>query len=420
MVLVMLKSIALSFLMIISLTGTVFAMEDDLVDSPLVTKHTILVDQEKIYATNYLEITGVASLHKLGFKGANTKAIIIDNYIDPEHKALVNNLTQSIIPGTHHSNTILGHGTHVSGIIQEIVPEAEIKFISCHGGQEDSSTDALLAALEEAALSKGDVVNLSLTLIAKNFKPQIQYTPYDDIDPEIELAFEKIIDSGKAIFVALGNEYDFSAKVADIYSTKLMKLADKPEMKGMLTLVASSDYDCNGKERLASYSNRAIEKSSYVITAPGSDILSTMPDNKYASKSGTSMAAPVAVGGYLLLKSAIPGLEPCEYLKLIRTSARKKSLSGNYFFGYQYGEGILQIYKAFKEGIETNIEPNWTFVNGSKGDIDDWTFIEIRQEESNKKTENVNTKSMNEAPAAANWPIPSLKNVVAHFSGWWN
>ena len=55
------------------------------------------------------------------------------------------------------------------------------------------------------------------------------------------------------------------------------------------------------------------------ISSPGSGILSSVPDNDYASFSGTSMASPVAAGIAGLIKSQYPDLTPSELA--IRLSA---------------------------------------------------------------------------------------------------
>lgn len=53
-------------------------------------------------------------------------------------------------------------------------------------------------------------------------------------------------------------------------------------------------------------------KTSVDLGAPGSSIYSTMPDNGYASKSGTSMASPHAAGVAALILASNPGLSPTE------------------------------------------------------------------------------------------------------------
>jgi len=64
--------------------------------------------------------------------------------------------------------------------------------------------------------------------------------------------------------------------------------------------VAASDQD----DKLASFSNYG--KNSVDVVAPGTNILSTYPDNQYAYLQGTSMATPNVVGSVVLLSAYHP------------------------------------------------------------------------------------------------------------------
>ena len=55
--------------------------------------------------------------------------------------------------------------------------------------------------------------------------------------------------------------------------------------------------------------------------APGVDIKSTMPDNKYEAMSGTSMAAPVVAGVAALVRSYYPMLTAVQVKKILEKSA---------------------------------------------------------------------------------------------------
>ncbi|MCJ8271029.1 MAG: S8 family serine peptidase [Psychrosphaera sp.] len=61
-------------------------------------------------------------------------------------------------------------------------------------------------------------------------------------------------------------------------------------------------------------------KTSVDLGAPGSDIYSTMPNDRYASKSGTSMASPHAAGVAALILAANPGLSHTELKTLMMES----------------------------------------------------------------------------------------------------
>ena len=59
------------------------------------------------------------------------------------------------------------------------------------------------------------------------------------------------------------------------------------------------------------------------IAAPGTFILSTIPDKSYAFMSGTSMAAPMVAGAAAMLYSARPELSLQDVRNILITSAHK-------------------------------------------------------------------------------------------------
>jgi subtilisin family serine protease len=63
------------------------------------------------------------------------------------------------------------------------------------------------------------------------------------------------------------------------------------------------------------------------IFAPGGDIYSTMPHNKYEFQSGTSMAAPEVSGIAALIRSYFPKLTAPEVKKIIMDSGLSTKIS---------------------------------------------------------------------------------------------
>ena len=83
--------------------------------------------------------------------------------------------------------------------------------------------------------------------------------------------------------------------------------------------VAASDQD----DKLASFSNYG--KKSVDVAAPGTNILSTYPENKYAYLQGTSMATPNVVGTVALLSAYSPDASVADKKSMIMDNVDVKS-----------------------------------------------------------------------------------------------
>jgi cell wall-associated protease len=64
-------------------------------------------------------------------------------------------------------------------------------------------------------------------------------------------------------------------------------------------------------------------KKSVDLFAPGVDIYSTVPKNKFKKESGTSMACPAASGVAAILMSYFPDLTATQVIDILKKSARK-------------------------------------------------------------------------------------------------
>ena len=83
--------------------------------------------------------------------------------------------------------------------------------------------------------------------------------------------------------------------------------------------IAATDQD----DKLASFSNYG--KESVDVAAPGTNILSTYPENKYAYLQGTSMATPNVVGSIALLSAYHPDASVAEKKSMIMDNVDVKS-----------------------------------------------------------------------------------------------
>ncbi|MNK41289.1 Thermophilic serine proteinase precursor [compost metagenome] len=216
------------------------------------------------------------------------RVAVIDTGVDPYHPELQGRVRWELGYNFNDSNgnstDLSGHGTHVAGIlaaagnngigIAGVAWEAEIlpiKIMDDKGG-----TDfAALAGIKYAVEMNAKVLNLSFS------------RPSDSSNPLFDMAIDYARKKGAVVVVAAGNNRG-----------KVGLPANSPG-----AIAVSATEQSGSSERLASFSNSGPEIR---LSAPGADILSTIPNRSYKVMSGTSMAAPFVSGAAALLWAAHP------------------------------------------------------------------------------------------------------------------
>ena len=126
----------------------------------------------------------------------------------------------------------------------------------------------------------------------------------------MDQAIQKLGDKGVVFCAAAGND----GKNIDNHPSYPASY----DATNIITVAASDQND-----ELASFSNYG--KKTVEVAAPGTNILSTYPGNKYAYLQGTSMATPQVVGTVALLASLKPDSSVSDRIKAIEHSVDKKS-----------------------------------------------------------------------------------------------
>jgi subtilisin family serine protease len=231
-----------------------------------------------------------------------------------------------------------GHGTHVAGTIGAVgnngigvtgvnwnVKMMGLKFLDQDGS--GSSSDAI-TALEYAIMMKTEHnVNIKLTNNSWGGGGYSQ-AMYDAIQASEQ--------AGMLFIAAAGNEGSNNDRNPHYPSNY--------ELQSVIAVAATDRND-----NLSSFS--CFGATSVDLAAPGSDILSTIPGNKYASYSGTSMATPHVAGAVALLWAAYPNDSYANIkAKLMGTVDQLDSLSGKMVTG-----GRLNINNAV--GCDPNNPP---------------------------------------------------------------
>lgn len=288
----------------------------------------------------------MAYLEKSGKSDARIVVAVIDTGVDVSHPYLQNRIVQAynITEGTEDVKDMRGHGTMVAGIIANCTPETvKIMPIKAENNYED------IAQAIEYAVSKGaSVINISLNASAK------------EDNRVVTEAVTEAVRQGCSVVVAAGND----GKDVENYT---------PANANNAIVVTA----LNVNDVLDSHSNYG---ENVVVSAPGTEIVSTLPSNDYGSNSGTSFAAPYVSSAVAMIQMDIPGITPEEIYNLLRNYSRDLGTPGR---DNQYGGGCVDLaqYVLYREnGIigdltksieERNLELDAKIEEFRKGRLDE-------------------------------------------------
>lgn len=184
---------------------------------------------------------------------------------------------------------MVGHGTHVAGIVALAAPNAEIMPVRALDSEGRGTSFQVAKAIRYAVSNGANVVNLSLG--SSEETELLEDLIGDDAD-----------DSGDTVFVAAaGNDND--------------SLRQYPAAEGGAIAVTSVN-DKLEKSEFANYGGWV------TIAAPGSNIHSLFPTDRYAKWSGTSMATPFVAAQAALIRSVKPSADSECVTSIIRRTAK--------------------------------------------------------------------------------------------------
>ncbi len=215
-------------------------------------------------------------------EGEGVTIAVLDTGCDLDHPDLKENLLEGINFVDRDKPPIddNGHSTHVIGILVAanndigmvgVCPKAKVRPVKVLNSKGDGNLLTVAEGVRWAADQGVDFITMSL---GSPFKAQ-----------EVRKAIQYAASKNVVTFCAAGN----AGKTSEIYYP-----ANYPET------VAIGAIDENFFR--ASFSNTG---QNLDFMAPGVDIFSTVPDDWYATLSGTSMACPFAVGVAALLLSYV-------------------------------------------------------------------------------------------------------------------
>jgi subtilisin family serine protease len=266
------------------------------------------------------------------------KVAVLDTGVDLTHREL-ENVVQAYIHEGASSEDIVGHGTHVSGIIAaESNNKVGISGICrCDLTVWKVFTDT--PDPEDGEFYVDDVMYQRALNAARNAGMRVMNLSIGGGDPSQteRILFRRLIDAGVTVVAAMGNEFDEG---------------NPTEYPGAYRGVIAVGAVGKTKRR-ASFSNTGSHIS---IAAPGMGIVSTLPmkpsadrkanETKYASWDGTSMATPHVTAAAALVLAGNPDLAPAQVRERLTSTATKLPAMGKKNKTNEYGYGLLNVEEA--------------------------------------------------------------------------
>ncbi len=228
---------------------------------------------------------------------------ILDTGIDAAHEDINGNYRST---AAKYDNDPQGHGTHCAGIAaavsnngvgvasfsrnNEFVEVTSIKVLSSFGsGTQRSIINGMLEAADKGA----SVISMSLGGRSNQSRQK---------------AYEKAVryanDAGTIVVAAAGNSNTNAKDFAPVNAAGIIGVAAIDEQ---LQRAVFSNYVSDLKMGVA---------------APGVNIYSTIPNDKYATFNGTSMATPYVAGMIGLMKAIKPELTTSEAYRILNATGK--------------------------------------------------------------------------------------------------
>ncbi|MDJ0682099.1 MAG: S8 family serine peptidase [Xenococcaceae cyanobacterium MO_167.B52] len=273
-----------------------------------------------------------------GYTGQGVVVAVLDTGVDYNHSDLSGNIftNEAEIAGdgidndnngyiddfygwNFHSNNnntldVQGHGTHVAGTIAAlnngfgitgIAHNAKIMPVKVLSDSGSGSYESIANGIRYAVDNGAQVINLSLGGNTDNSL--------------LRSALEYAANKGVILVMASGNDGDSTT------------MGHYPAAYATDWGIAVGAVDRNSQ--IASFTNRSGISPLTYVTAPGVSVYSTLPNNKFDFKSGTSMATPHVAGVVALMLSVNPDLSDSEVYDILTATAKSNFPDSNVLTG---------------------------------------------------------------------------------------
>ncbi len=243
----------------------------------------------------------------------------VREYIVGDH---VNDVNERYYGNNHIQGPDALHGSHVAGIIagmrnnnlgiNGIADNVKIMVIRAVPNGDERDKD-IANGIRYAVDNGASIINMSF---GKYYSPDKKA-----VDEAVKYAESKDV----LIVHAAGNE----SKDNDVELSYPNRHLLSGEIASNWINVGANASD-GGKSMIGSFSNYGLKEVD--LFAPGVDIYSTIPNNKYTKESGTSMAAPSTTGAAAIVREYFPELKSSEVravlMKTVVTYKKKVKVPG--------------------------------------------------------------------------------------------
>lgn len=226
--------------------------------------------------------------------------------VDQSTTSILDQSTTSILDNGATIANAYGHGTMVAGLIHLVAPTARLMPVKVFGNDGTSQLSTILSGIYYAIGHGAKVINMSFSMMAPS--------------TELQTALQAANSAGIICVAAVGNEGQQILVYPAGYSQQVIGVAST-----------------NNQGLRSSFSNYGPIAA---LAAPGEEVISTYPGNRYAAGWGTSFSTPLVSGAVALLLQLNPQLN--------QQTAAKALSQADSLNGQGLGAGELDLVKALQ------------------------------------------------------------------------
>ncbi|MBO7570645.1 MAG: S8 family serine peptidase [Bacteroidales bacterium] len=213
--------------------------------------------------------------------------------------------------GTHVAGIAVGASTHIDKGVTGVAPECLLMPVQVFDG-ERTTTFALATGILYAVAEGADVINMSAGPsyagcgdVPLDFQRDFSKRCQKDEERLWKMVLAKAKKKNCIVVFSAGNDHVLSCL--------------PPQNRTGDAIVVCASEKGNKATTFTNYADAS------TVSAPGLDIYSSVPGNKYSCLDGTSMAAPVVSGLVALMKSQKPDITIAEVIAILQKTGVEQS-----------------------------------------------------------------------------------------------